>query len=161
MHSIYLIKTAVTYFLLVAALIGHLAPISSALLAEVVPGFRTVIICTGSEKRLLILGASNSPVEIEELDHQQCLTTNLPDTGSVHTETRLAEYSAWAQTHGHTNPWGKTVHLSLLQPSRAPPALQLSWDTAKRWNAELTALFESPKKPLVLRRVVLDLAGRS
>ena len=58
-----------------------LFPKLNALLIELHPHVRTVVICTGSELVTLKIGPSGQPIEAEAASHAPCLVGTAPATG--------------------------------------------------------------------------------
>ncbi len=110
--------------LIVLILSGFLAPRMTAVLAELIPGVQTMIICTGERMVTLTIGADGIPVEEAEENEHDCV---IADTVSL-AEVEQPFWTALSRDFDHRfaireNTQIATVSLSLLSPSRAPPVL--------------------------------------
>ncbi len=110
--------------LVVAVAIGLLLPRMSAVLAEVLPGVQTVVICTGYEITTLTLGPDGNPIETDAIATPHCTLGDVVET----METPTPDWVALVAPD--------TIHppillhleadqdrLSQLRLSRAPPRL--------------------------------------
>jgi hypothetical protein len=111
--------------LVVAVATGMLLPRMSAVLAELMPGVQTMVICTGTDLITLTIGPDGTPIEADDtgaLPH--CTLADLID----HPNQTLP---AWIALHAPEAPQPAILpHLSAdqdrlngLRLSRAPPVL--------------------------------------
>ena len=109
--------------LLSVALISHIAPLASVAEAELVPGQRAVVICTGAVKKILIIGAENAPIKVENTQSNPCIQTASSETPELDVAVDVAAYQddvlSLKDSHCRVN----TLHLAFLRLSRAPPHL--------------------------------------
>ncbi|MBU2993510.1 hypothetical protein Q4555_00030 [Octadecabacter sp. 1_MG-2023] len=100
-------------FIIVALVFMALVlPKLTATLTSILPGFTTVVLCTGSTIEHIILGPDGQPVSIEETDHQPCTTAN-PEP------TEYPELATWvAMTRSYDASFVIITHPA---PNQSPP----------------------------------------
>ena len=110
--------------LILLILSGLLAPRMTAVLAQVIPGVQTMVICTGDELIVLTIGTDGVPIETEDSTQHPCV---MGDTISV-AENTLPFWAVLGRDFAHhfaihENAQADVQHLALISPTRAPPVL--------------------------------------
>jgi hypothetical protein len=111
--------------LLVVLLVsGLLAPRMSAVLAQVIPGIQTMVICTGDELMTITIGTDGVPIETQEQTQHPCVVTE----GVTLAAMDLPFWQQLAADHTHRfavreNTRVSVDHLTRLTPKRGPPVL--------------------------------------
>ncbi len=111
--------------LLVTFLIaGLLIPRMSAVIADVIPGIQTMVICTGEGLITLTIGADGQPVEAVETEPHPCVMSEVLTLAyaDVPLWQRLAaDYAHDFAIRENTRVFDS--HLSRIAHSRAPPVM--------------------------------------
>ena len=110
--------------LVILVVAGLLAPRMSAVMAELVPGVQTFVICTGDSLVTITIGADCEPIEHEETVQHPCV---LADT-IAQAEATASFWLAIDRDFAHRfavqeNTRRATRGRVLISPSRGPPAL--------------------------------------
>lgn len=116
-------KVIVRNILLSLALISHIAPLASVAAAELVPGLRAVVICTGAVKKVLIIGAANTPIKVENTQNNPCIHMASSETPELDVTVDVVAYQDEVLSLKDSHCRANTLHLAFLRPSRAPPLL--------------------------------------
>ncbi len=110
------------YLLLIALVMGILAPKMTAAVAEIFPGYFSMVICTGDELITLQIGPDGIPVETPISSVDTCaaadipiLLLGIPDAWVGFARTYTTRFVEIAYV-----PFSANVS-SLKDPSRAPP----------------------------------------
>ncbi len=104
---------------LLAALV---LPKISGVLIELVPGMQRVVLCSGSEMTVILIGRDGIPVEEPASDHAPCIATDPP-------KMTPAPSAPWQRLAlGYAAPFRVKIHAAAdadrtaqIWPSRAPP----------------------------------------
>ncbi len=110
--------------LVVLLVFGLLAPRMSAVLAQVIPGIQTMVICTGDQMITLTIGADGVPVETVSENPHPCVMAD----GVTLATSDLPFWQKLAADHARSfaileSPRAVDDHLIRLSPSRAPPVV--------------------------------------
>lgn len=108
--------------LVVLVVSGFLAPRMSAVLAELIPGVQTFVICTGDSLVTITIGPDGEPIEHSETTPHPCV---LADT-IVQAQMTLPLWFALGFGFAHSfavreNTQVADHHLALIFPTRGPP----------------------------------------
>lgn len=110
--------------LLCLVVAGVLAPRVSAALTTVMPGFMTVVICTGTQMITLTLGPDGTPVSPQETTSAPCVLSDLAQSAPA----QIPAWRALELPHARlfaikTAPMPPVWDLAHSNPSRAPPVI--------------------------------------
>ena len=120
---LFAIAWAALVILVQAVYFRHLVQDMTMPEAELVPGQRAVVICTGAVKKILIIGAENAPIKVENTQSNPCIQMASSETLELDIAVDVAAYQddvlSLKDSHCRVN----TLHLAFLRLSRAPPHL--------------------------------------
>lgn len=110
------------YLLILLIILGTLAPKVTAVLAEILPGFQTIVICTGTEMMTLRVGPDGVPIETTEAISDTCAMENVA-------QYDIAPLPYWVSlTHDNTQRFSVIQNAQsphpifiIKEPSHAPP----------------------------------------
>ncbi len=110
--------------LVVMLVAGMLAPRMSTVLAQVIPGVQTMVICTGDALVTITMGADGVPIETADQVQHPCVMAS----GVTLAVAGLPFWQQLAADHAHgfaisENSRVSVDHLTRLTPTRGPPVL--------------------------------------
>lgn len=108
--------------MVLALLLGMILPRMQPILAEIIPGVRVMVICTGDTLVTMTLTADGTPVETSDPIAENCITATPPT--NAQSATRFWHVLASDFRHHftiHTDRLADANRAALTSPSRAPP----------------------------------------
>ncbi len=110
--------------LIVLLVAGLLVPKSGAVLAQIVPGVMTMVICTGEKLVTITLNAAGEPIEIHEDEEAPCLRTDLAAPVEVPDRHWVRLALSFERSFAvKLNPRPEAALFHRKRPSQAPPVL--------------------------------------
>ncbi|KCV83357.1 hypothetical protein ATO10_01310 [Actibacterium atlanticum] len=118
------ILSALRAGILCAVMLGVVAPKISAALIFVMPGFTSVVICTGAEMITLTLAPDGTPIEPQQIGAAPCVLSDLLQAAPAQIPLWRALELPQARLFAiKTSPLARATAFARPNPSRAPPVI--------------------------------------
>jgi len=117
-------RAALNMMLLIVLLAGLIAPRVTAIIADVLPGVQTMVICTGEGLIILRIGPDGQPIEETEQAFNHCVLSDgtvVAQQAVPHWQMLAADYTDGFAVHENTA--AEAAPLARPRLTRGPPVL--------------------------------------